>query len=121
MYNYVVASGEQIHQAAIEGAKRKYNRSTDNYDVYESMLHGFYERMLAYPQNRAACKRVRKLTKNNWRNAKFPLVLVTLHRHRAFEPCETHARVCVMGQFGEVFDIPLEFWHLFERQSTNAA
>jgi hypothetical protein len=121
MSNYVVASGEQIYQAAIAGAKRKYNRSTDDYSVYESMLHEHYEFMLNDPKKKVACARVRKRTKNNWRNARFELAIVLFHCHRAFEPCETHARVCLAGRFGAVFDIPLEFWQLFERQSTKSA
>lgn len=121
MRNYGVASGKQIYQAAIEGAKRKFNRSTDNYKVYEAMLHEYYELMLDDPSNKAACARIRKRTKNNWRNANFSLTLVILHKHRAFEPCETHARVCLMGFEHKVFDIPFEYWSAFEKQSLRAA
>lgn len=121
MRNFVVAIGEQIYQSAIEGAKRKFNRSTDNYEVYEAMLHEYYELMLDDPSNKAACARIRKLTKNNWRNANMPLTLVMLHKHRAFEPCETHARVCLMGMELKVFDIPLNFWNYFEKQALKTA
>jgi hypothetical protein len=121
MRNYVVASGEQIYQSAIEGAKRKFNRSTDNYEVYEAMLHEYYEMMLDDPSNQAACARIRKRTKNSWRNANISLSLVMLHKHRAFEPCETHARVCLMGMVHKVFDIPLEFWNFFETQNIQTA
>lgn len=65
MANIQSASGEQIYEAAIEGAKRKFNRSTDDYSVYEAMLHEFYELMLLDKNNKAACDRVRKRTKNN--------------------------------------------------------
>ena len=41
MTNYVIASGKQIYDAAISGAKKKFNRSTDDYSVYESMLYRF--------------------------------------------------------------------------------
>jgi hypothetical protein len=57
MANIQVASGQQIYDAAVEGAKRKFNRSTDDYSVYESMLHEFYEMMLTDNNNKAACDR----------------------------------------------------------------
>ena len=121
MSNIVVASGAQIYEAAIEGAKRKFNRSTDDYSVYESMLEKFYEIMLSDKNNKAACDRIRKRTKNNWRNANFPLSLLVFHKHRAFEPCETHVRVCLTSYDEKIFDIPLEYWEFFVRQTNNAA
>jgi hypothetical protein len=120
MTNYVVASGKQIYVAAISGAKKKFNRSTDDYKVYEKMLHDFYELMLTDDTNQTACDRIRKHTKNNWRNANFSLTLVMYHCHRAMQPCATHARVCLHLSYG-VFDIPLEYWKLFEEQSKQYA
>ena len=38
MTNYVVASGKQIYVAAISGAKKKFNLSTDDYKVYIVLL-----------------------------------------------------------------------------------
>ena len=119
MTNYVIASGKQIYDAAISGAKKKFNRSTDDYSVYESMLCRFYEVMLTDEKNQDACDRIRKRTKNNWRNAKFPIALVMYHCHRAMQPCETHARVRLFHHI--VFDIPLEYWELFEEQSKQYA
>jgi hypothetical protein len=121
MSNMTVASGVQIYKAAIEGAKRKFNRSTDDYSVYESMLHEFYEIMLDDPQNSAECERVRKLTGNSWQNAKFPLYLVMFHKHRGGKRCETHARVVVNPHSHKVFDIPLEYWKMFENQNKKCA
>lgn len=121
MANIQVASGRQIYEAAVEGAKRKYNRSTDNHTVYESMLHEFYEIMLSDENNKAACDRVRKRTNNNWRNANFPITLLMYHKHRAMEPCETHARVCLTSFYNKIFDIPLEYWLLFEGQNKDFA
>jgi hypothetical protein len=85
------------------------------------MLNEFYEAMLSDKQNKAACDRVRKRTKNNWRNANFPITLLMEHKHRALQPCETHARVCMMGQYHQIFDIPMEYWELFEEQSKQYA
>lgn len=120
MNDYVVATGEEIFQAAIEGAKKKFNRSTDNHKVYESMLHEYYELMLNDPSNKAASARIRKRTKNSWRNANMSLKLVMLHKHRAFQPCESHARVCLFGNYSKIFDIPLEYWELFEFQNNQS-
>lgn len=121
MFQMTVASGSQIYKAAIEGAKRKFNRSTDDYSVYESMLHEFYELMLDDPQNKAECERVRKRTANSWQNAKFVLYLVMLHKHRGGKRCETHARVTVNPHSHKVFDIPLEYWKMFEHQNKDCA
>ena len=121
MANIQVASGQQIYDAAVEGAKRKFNRSTDDYSVYESMLHEFYEMMLTDKNNNSACERVRNRTKNNWRNANFPITLIMYHKHRARKNCETHARVCLTSFYNKVFDIPLDYWELFEEQNKEAA
>ena len=120
MTNYVVASGKQIYVAAISGAKKKFNRSTDNHTVYQSMLHEYYEIMLTDDTNQTECDRIRKRTKNNWRNANFTLTLLMYHCHRAMQPCETHARVC-LASYHRVFDIPMEYWKLFEEQSKQYA
>ena len=119
MSTFKVASGQQIFDAAVAGAKRKFNRSTDDSSVYESMIHDFYELMLSDVLNKTECDRIRKRTKNNWRNAKFPIALVMYHCHRAMQPCETHARVRLFHHI--VFDIPLEYWELFEEQSKQYA
>ena len=117
----VFASGKQIIDAAAEGANRKFNRSTKDSAVYESMLHEFYELMLSDSTRKSLCEKARRRTKNNWRNAQFPLTLLMYHKHRAMQPCETHARICVMGQYQQIFDIPLEHWKLFEEQSKQYA
>ena len=119
MSTFKVASGQQIFDAAVAGAKRKFNRSTDDSSVYESMIHAFNELMLSGVLNKTECDRIRKRTKNNWRNAKFPIALVMYHCHRAMQPCETHARVRLFHHI--VFDIPLEYWEMFEEQSKQYA
>jgi hypothetical protein len=119
MSTFKVASGQQIFDAAVAGAKRKFNRSTDDSSVYESMIHDFNALMLSDVLNKTECDRIRKRTKNNWRNAKFPIALVMYHCHRAMQPCETHARVRLFHHI--VFDIPLEYWELFEEQSKQYA
>ena len=117
MFQMTVASGLQIYKAAIEGAKRKFNRSSDDYSVYVSMLHEFYELMLDDSNNKTEAERVRKRTGNSWQNASFPLYLVMLHKHRGGKKCETHARVTLDPYMCKVFDIPMEYWKMFEHQS----
>ena len=117
----VFASGKQILDAAVEGANRKFNRNTKDCTVLESMLHEFYENMLSDSTRKSLCEKARKRTNNNWRNAQFPLTLLMYHKHRATQPCETHARICVMGKLHQIFDIPMEYWQLFEEQSKQYA
>jgi len=121
MNNFVVASGAQIYDALVEGAKRKYNRSTDDYSVYEKVLNDFYQYMISDKNNKAACERIRKRTNNNWRNANYPVTLLMFHKHRAMQLCETHARICLLGFYDKIFDIPLEYYELFEKQSRKFA
>lgn len=121
MSNYVVASGEQLFEAAIEGAKRKFNRSTDDYSVYERLFNEYYELMLDDKTNKSACKRIRKQTKNSWKNANLCIELLMIHNHRAMQICESHARVYLMGIPHKVFDIPLEYYLMFEKQSQKSA
>jgi hypothetical protein len=120
MNSLTVASGLQIYKAGIAGAKRKFNRSTDDYSVYSSMLHELYEDMLDDAEKIDECERIRKRTGNSWQNARFSLRLLMLHEHRAGKKCETHARVC-LGSSYRVFDIPLEYWKLFDEQSKQYA
>lgn len=121
MDDILVASGAQIYDALVEGAKRKYNRSTDDFLVYEKILSDTYEYMLDDNQNKSECEKIRKRTKNNWKNANFPITFLMFHKHRAMQPCETHARICLLGTSARILDIPLEYYELFEKQSRKFA
>ncbi len=120
MHNYAVASGEQLFDALVEGANRKYNRSSDDKTVYETVLLDFYEYMLK-DLTKSQRKSIRKQTNNNWRNAYFPIQLLMFHKHKAFVPCETHARILLPSSDFQVFDIPLEYFNLFQKQAKQIA
>ena len=121
MSNTVVASGQQIYDAAIEGAKRGYNRSTDDYTKYSSLISNFYNALLNSIRNKSERNRIRKNTNNDWRQAKFPLELAMFHDHIRGQLSETHARVYFADFPAKVFDIPLDHWQFFEYQSKRVA
>ena len=37
------------------------------------------------------------------------------------QPCETHVRVSLMLSPTKIFDIPLDYWNMFEQQTKKAA
>jgi len=110
MSNTIFATGEKIYQAAIAGASRGYNRSTDDYRKYERALCEHYREMLKTVGNRATRRGIQKSTGNDWRRAYLPLSLALLHKHKGGLPCETHARVYLCSNPGAVFDIPMLHW-----------
>ena len=106
----VFATGEQIYQAAVEGAKCGYNRSTDNYKNYEELISQQYKTMLNTLCNREERRTIQKQTRNNWRKAFLPLSLALVHEHVGGQPSEAHARVYLSSNPAAVFDIPMGRW-----------
>ena len=105
----IFAKGSKIFKAATEGAKRGYNRSTDNYGVYVDMLEGCYREMLSEYTEKDRLVIIRN-TNDSWREAMLPLCLAKLHHHKKFAKCETHARVYLLTDPSHLFDIPLSHW-----------
>lgn len=106
----VYAKGQEIYNAAVEGAKRGYNRSTDDYTRYEELLSKVFEQHLNTCSDRTKRRSIMRNTKGDWRNAYLPITLMMQHKHKAGIPCEAHARVCLPPNYGAIFDIPLESW-----------
>ena len=115
MSNMIFAIGEQIYQAAIEGAKCGYNRSTDNYKNYEQMISQQYETILRTLCNREERRTIQKQTCNNWKKAFLPLSLALVHKHIGGQPSEAHARVYLSSHPASVFDIPMVRWINMEK------
>lgn len=115
--NTVYVKGSDIYDAAVAGAKRGYNRSTDNYASYEEALSESFDYFVSTIGNREARRSVMKKTKGSWRKAYLPLSLAMVHKHIGGEPSEPHARVYLGNDF-QVFDIPLENWEKFEVMSS---
>lgn len=113
MSNEVLATGSQIYAAAIAGAKRGYNRSTDEYIKYAQLLQKHYEAMLRTVVDKNERNNIIRNTGGNWRNAYLPLSLAMYHNHIGGKPCETHARVYLTTNPAAVFDIPLDDWQEF--------
>lgn len=110
MNNTIFANGNDIYKAGIAGAKRGYNRGADDYSKYEDLLSGCYNEMLQDIGDEAVMAHVFETTKGMWQNAKLPLCLAMLHRHKGGKECEVHARVYLYTNPTAVFDIPLLHW-----------
>ncbi len=116
MFKTAFAKGNQIYVAAVEGAKRGYNRSTDNYAVYEDAISDLYKSLLS-SVTRASRRSIERKTKGDWRNAYLPLTLMMEHKHIAGEPSEIHARVMLQGNKISFIDIPMDRWEQFASQT----
>lgn len=116
MNECIFATGQQIYDAAVEGAKRKYNRSTDNHSIYSTRLEELYEFMLRDLPKKDQ-KIVRKNTNNSWRKAFLPMDFVMYHKHIQGKESEVHVRMMLVSDRTSVIDIPLECWEAFERQT----
>ena len=117
MFEVIFATGEQIYTAAIAGAERGYNRSTDDHVKYEAMIKRHYKLMLSKVVNRAERRRIKKNTGNNWRKAYLPLKLALIHCHIGGKPCEAHARIFLTTDLRTVFDIPMDYFEGMKEQS----
>ncbi len=116
MLKTAFAMGNEIYAAAVEGAKRGYNRSTDNYAAYEDALSDVYESYLSTAP-RSTRRAIERKTKGDWRNAYLPLSLMMEHKHIGSKPSETHARVMLQGKEVTLIDIPMDRWEQFESQT----
>jgi hypothetical protein len=105
----IYCKATDIYNAAVAGAKRGYNRSSDDYSVYEDDLRETFDYCTSLINNEYLRNAVMKSTKGKWQNAKLPLSLVMLHKHKMGVACETHARVALPNSTA-VFDIPLTHW-----------
>jgi hypothetical protein len=117
MFKVIFATGEQIYTAAVAGAKRGYNRSTDEYSKYAEVLDEHYKAMLGDVSNRAERRRIKKHTGKDWRKAYLPLSMALVHRHIGGQECEEHARVFLTSNPARVFDIPMNHWNEMNKQS----
>jgi len=113
----IYCTGSDILKAAIAGAKRGYNRSTDDYSSYETSINNSYNAVLHNLSDPKLIAQVTKHTGNNWRNAKISLHLALIHSHKNSNPCEPHARVYLSHDNYSFFDIPLSSWQRLSAKS----
>jgi hypothetical protein len=111
MSEVIFATGEQIYKAAVAGAMRGYNRSTDDHQRYEQMIDEHYLTMLDDLGDEVIRSQIQENTDNNWRKANLPLSMALVHTHISGKPCEEHARVYLTSNPILVFDIPMSRWN----------
>ncbi len=117
MQNFIFVKGSEIYEAAVEGAKRGYNRSTDDLNVYAKALNKEYELLINNSTTDIKKrKRIRNNTYNNWRNAVMPLMFLLYHDHIMLQPSERHVRVMLI-ESNTIFDIPLNKWEELKARS----
>lgn len=115
MSSTIYAKGSDIYDAFVRGAEEKYNRSTDDYSLYEADLIKSYEYLLKCAVSAGQHAALMRKTKGSWRNAYLPLKLALLHYYKAGEPADTHARVYLANDPFTFTDISLvDFFKLQE-------
>jgi hypothetical protein len=117
MFKVIFATGEQIYSAAVAGAMRGYNRSTDEHSKYAEVLEEHYKAMLSEVRNRRERRNIKRNTRNDWRRAYLPLSMALVHKHIGGKECEEHARVFLTSNPARVFDIPMQNWKEMSVQS----
>lgn len=115
MSSTIYAKGSDIYMAFVHGAEQGYNRSTDDYAIYEEQLTQSYEHCLKLVGNREQIRAIKRKTKGSWRNAYLPLNLALFHHYKAGEQVDTHARVYLANDPFSVIDIPLVDWNKLEK------
>ena len=110
MQDYVFVRGQEIYEAVIEGAKRGYNRSENDYEILSKHLKNEYELLIKNcTDDVKKRKQIRKNTKNNWRLAVMPLQFLMIHKRIELSPSEEHVRV-MLCESNSIFDIPVKSW-----------
>jgi hypothetical protein len=117
MQNYVFVEGSKIFAAAVEGAKRGYNMSSDDYSIYESRLDDEYELLIQNcTSDKKKRKQIRMSTQNDWRRAIIPLQFLMYHDEIQNETSEQHVRV-LLQETMTIFDISNEDWEKLVAES----
>lgn len=101
----LMAKGSSLLAAAISGAERSYNRSTDDYDVYEDIFKEHFQ---------ACCKKYAPemlLTNIDWKSGKQPVIFLMFHKHYiSRDSHEDHVRV-MLPETEVVLDISTDAWN----------
>lgn len=117
MCQVIFATGKQIYAAAVAGAIRGYNRTTDQHSLYAAALDEHYKAMLNDISDKADRREIEMQTQNDWRKAYLPLAIALVHKHIGGQECEEHARVFLTSNPARVFDIPMKHWNEMSKQS----
>ncbi len=108
--NVMFVKGVDLWAAAISGAERGYNRSTDDYEIYKDIfkkhLKACYEKYAPEMPSKS----------NNWKSAMLPVTFVMFHEHYySAENREQHVRV-LLSETNVVLDITTDSWHKLVEQ-----
>lgn len=112
----ISAKGINIYKAAVAGAKRGYNNTTDDYTKYEAALQECFDDMLV-GATAAQYAEVMLNTGGDWRNANLPLTFLKLHKHVRDGGNEWHARVQIYNKAESVIDIKTSDWNKLKKAS----
>jgi hypothetical protein len=113
----IFVKGRDIYKAAVAGAKRGYNRSTDDHSAYERALGACYDYHLSSVVEPSARLNIWRKTRGDWRNAYLPVSFLMEHKHIACKPSEAHARLAVHKDSMTVIDVPMDSWNSLKRNA----
>lgn len=103
--NVFFVKGVDLWAAAISGAERGYNRTTDDYVVYKDIFKKYFE---------ACCKKYvpDSIQSNlNWKTAQLPVMFLMFHEHYySAKIREQHVRV-MLPETRVILDITTDAWN----------
>jgi hypothetical protein len=106
----ILTSGINIYNAAVAGAKRGYNYTTNDHAAYEAAIKESFDCAMSDLESHTYDD-VMEVTKGDWRNALLPLELLKMHKHVRANSGEWHVRVRIFNKNYSAIDIKLKDWN----------
>ena len=110
MTKTILATAKSIEKAMEAGNKRNYNHTIKSAGERRRLLENHFNRMLLTVKSDEAKQRILDNKIENRHGAYLPITLALIHKHKAGEPCEDHARVYLTSDPSRIFDIPMANW-----------
>jgi hypothetical protein len=118
MSDILVATGQELYNMAIAGAKLGFNRSTDDYTKYEASFKRLYDTHLSELPRKIRRELSRK-TKGDWRLAELPIYFLMYHAHIMGKPSRVHVRAMIPNGNFDIIDVPLDDWQRLDFKMNN--
>ena len=110
MTKTILATARSIEKAMEAGNKRNYNHTIKSAGERRRLLEDHFTRMLLTVKSDEAKQRILDNKIESRQGIYLPITLALVHKHKAGEPCEDHARVYLTSNPSRIFDIPMANW-----------
>ena len=103
MEDILFCSGKSIFEAAVSGAKRGYNRTTNNYAQYSYLLQCQFDELARNVVDTEERNAINTATHNSALSAILPINFICKHYYKAGKRCEEHVRLAVTVKGAHVY------------------